>query len=148
MTINKLFLIVIISSLLLCSQCRDTRSLHLRAQILKAGDQGAQVFCTPSSHCSFDKAQVRRHGVHCKMPCVPPGEYDKCRRNGRADWRRGIEASDHSPPNKYPAWELCLETVTVLTHKSQKALTIIKQHFFLFFLFLWTVSSVLRCLSQ
>lgn len=95
-TINKLFLIVISSSLLLCSQCRDTRSLHLRAQIWNLETGGPQVFCIPSFPFIQQSPSLMALRVHCKMPCVQPGDMINV---GEMAWRvedRGIKARDHS----------------------------------------------------
>ena len=142
-TINKLFLVVISSSLLWCSRCRDTRSLHLRAQIWNLETGRLQVFCIPSFPFIQQSPSLMALRVHCKMPCVQPEDMINV---GEMAWRvedKGIKARDHS--HLIITCLGSMETVTALTHKSQKVLTIIKQHFFLL-LFLWTnIQFLLSC---
>ena len=95
--INKLFLIVISSSLLLCSRYRDTKSLHLRAQIWNLETGGEQVLCTHSLLFIQQSPSLMALRVHCEMPCVQPGT-SVLNVGEMAGWveDRGIKASDHS----------------------------------------------------
>lgn len=95
--INKLFLIVISSFLLLRSRYRDSKSLHLRAKIWNLETGGEQVLCTHSFLFIQQSPSPMALRVHCEMPCVQPGT-SVINVGEMAGWveDRGIKASDHS----------------------------------------------------